>query len=134
MTQNEFIKKVVGLPWVNRAISFDAVDCYGLVVLYYRHVLGVELPIPEGFNEKLKTDECWNNGISDWEQVSSPNTGGLMFTCYKGGSPCHVGVTISPTHVLHCRGSERNPGKVEVHSVRTIESIYGKITYHKFIG
>ncbi|RLJ10259.1 hypothetical protein CKF66_27855, partial [Klebsiella pneumoniae] len=43
MTQSDFIGLVNGKPWANRACSFEQMDCWGLVVLYYRHVLGLEL-------------------------------------------------------------------------------------------
>lgn len=35
---SDFISKVIGVPWANRACSFEKVDCWGLCVLYYRHV------------------------------------------------------------------------------------------------
>lgn len=40
---SDFVRRVIGVPWANRACSFEKVDCWGLVVLYYRHVLGIEL-------------------------------------------------------------------------------------------
>ena len=43
MTQDEFIRLVTGKPWANRSCSFGSMDCWGRVVLYYRHVLGLEL-------------------------------------------------------------------------------------------
>ena len=43
MTQSDFIGLVNGKPWANRACSFEQMDCWGLVVLYYRNVLGLEL-------------------------------------------------------------------------------------------
>ena len=43
MHQPDFIHAMEGKPWRDRACSFDAADCWGLVVLYYRHVLGIEI-------------------------------------------------------------------------------------------
>lgn len=43
MLKDDFISRVEGIPWSNRACTFDAADCWGLVVLYYRHVLGIEI-------------------------------------------------------------------------------------------
>jgi len=135
MVQQEFIDRVKGLPWVNRASSFDEVDCWGLVLLYYKHVLDIELPEIAGYEQ----DECgtaqgWYSGIHQWQQLDRPVEHGLLFTCYQGKQPIHVGVTISTTKVLHCRGSAAEPGKVEIHSIRAIEHIYGKMTFHKFVG
>ena len=131
MTQSEFIKKVMHKPWVNRASSFDECDCFGLVMLYYKHVLNIDLQAVQGYDDKVDTAECWTNEISNWEAVQTPSVNGLVFTCYRGERPMHVGVVISPTHVLHCRGSEGNHGKVEIHSIRAIQRLYGRITYHQ---
>ncbi len=132
MNQLEFINKVKHKPWVNRASSFDECDCFGLCMLYYKHVLNIELPQVQGYEENTPTSDCWTGEIHNWMPVDNPSINGLVFTCYRGERPMHVGIVISPTHVLHCRGSEGNPGRVEIHSIRAIERTYGKMTYHKF--
>lgn len=134
MNQSDFINKILGKPWVNRAVSFDSLDCYGVVIMYYRHVLGIELPTVTGFKEGDPIADCWENNINMWEQVDKPSTNGLLFTCYKGERPMHVGIVISPTHVLHCRGNTGNSGKVELHSIRAIAANCGKIVFHRFKG
>lgn len=135
MNQQEFIDRVIGLPWVDRASSFESVDCWGLVLLYYKHVLGIELPEITGYEQgECDTSQGWQSGVHQWQQVDKAAGSGLVFTCYKGNKPSHVGITISPTKVLHSRGWVNNPGKVEIHSIRAIERLYGKLTYHKFIG
>ncbi len=134
MTQNEFIKKMMGVHWVNRASSFDAVDCWGLVLLYYKEVLGIQLPVVDGFTSKQDFTECYEKGKDAWQEVDRPIMNGIAFTSYKGDQPTHVGVCIGHGKALHCRGSENNPGSVEIHSLRAIEHLYGKITYHEFIG
>ncbi len=135
MKQDEFICIFLGKPWVNRAANFDACDCWGLVLLYYRYVLDIELPIIKGYSQgECSTAQGWQSDIHHWQEVNKPITAGLVFTCYKDGAPTHVGITISSTKVLHSRGFPCNPGKVEIHSIRAIETIYGKMTYHKFIG
>ncbi len=134
MNQDEFINKTLGLPWVNRAVSFDSLDCWGLVLLYYKHVMDIELPTIKGYSKgDCDTAQGWQSGINQWQEINKPIVG-CIFTCYKGGSPIHVGIAISSTKVLHARGFIDSPGKVEIHSMRAIETIYGKITYHKFIG
>lgn len=134
MKQTEFINKTLGLPWVNRASSFESLDCWGLVKLYYQHVLNIDLPVIEGYEQgECDTAKGWKSGVSDWVESNEPHEG-FLFTCYKGDTPIHVGVAISPTKVIHARGFIDNPGKVEVHSIRAIKNIYGKITFHKFTG
>ena len=134
MNQHEFIKKIRGKPWVNRASSFDAVDCFGLIMLYYKHVLSIDLPVVEGFAEKVNFLECYNKGKALWKEVDSPVENGIVFTCYRGDEPMHVGLCVGQGYALHSRGTEKQHGKVEIHSLRAIERLYGRMTYHKFIG
>ena len=129
-----FIAKIIGTKWVNRASSFDECDCWGLVVLYYRHVLSIELPTVTGYDDKLDIADCWQNEahLPHWVVVDNPSDNGLVFTCYKGDRPTHVGVTIGGGKVLHSNGTNKSGG-VQVNSIRALESMYGKMTYHKFI-
>jgi len=134
MTQDEFIRKTLNLPWVNRASSFESNDCWGLIVLYYKHVLNIELPKIEGYEQgSCDTSQGWESGESKWKELINAEVGAL-FTCYAGEKPIHVGILISTTKVLHANGFYNKPGKVEIHSIRAIKSIYGKMTYHKFMG
>ncbi|WP_276904583.1 hypothetical protein [Frischella perrara] len=55
MTVNEFIKKVIGVKWVDRASTFKKMDCWGLVILYYRHVLKIELATIIGYETSQAT-------------------------------------------------------------------------------
>jgi cell wall-associated NlpC family hydrolase len=135
MNQQQFISKVIGNPWIDRTSSFDSCDCWGLCRLYYQHVLNIELPTIAGYTEgKCDTAQGWQSGIHDWEQVDKPSVNGLVFTCYKDNKPTHVGIVISPVKVLHSRGNVGHEGKTEIHSIRAIESIYGEMTFHQFIG
>lgn len=134
MNQSEFIKKIIGKPWVNRASSFDSVDCWGLVLLYYKEVLNIEIPTVQGFTEHEQFEKLYFENNHLWQQVDTPQKEGLVFTCYKGDIPTHVGICAGHGKVLHARGTEDSHGKVEIHSIRAIESAYGKMTYHKFTG
>lgn len=134
MNQDDFLAKIIGTKWVNRASSFEACDCWGLVMLYYKEVLSIELPTVDGFEEGESFDLLYYANCKNWQEVDKPNVNGLVFTAYKGNRAAHVGVVISPTHVLHSRGSVGAEGQVEIHSIRAIERLYGKVTFHKFVG
>lgn len=131
MIKLEFINKMIGVPWRNRAIGFDATDCWGLVLLYFSEVLKVKIPVYDAFSSGEDFDRCFNHEVSNWELTGNPDEN-IVFTAYKNGRPCHVGVCINKTHAIHARGSESNAGKVEMHSLRAIEKTYGKLTYHRF--
>ncbi len=135
MGKLEFISMMIGKPWLNRAVSFESVDCWGLVIMYYRNVFGVELPTVDGYSQKNDIAECWANEASKshWKQVQSPTKDGVVFTCYEGAKPTHVGITIGDGKVLHTNGANR-VGGVQINSIKAIERLHGKMTYHKFIG
>lgn len=136
MTQNEFVLSAQGKPWVNRASSFDGMDCYGLVMLYYKEVLGIDLPEPEGYSELDDISLCWEKETSSgrWEPSDRPTRNAIVFTAYRGNTPLHVGVMLDHKRAIHCRGDCSIKGKVEIHSIRAIESIYGKVSFHRYIG
>ena len=55
MNLNEFIKKVIGVKWVDRASTFKQMDCWRPVILYYRHVLKIELATIIGYETSQAT-------------------------------------------------------------------------------
>ena len=134
MTQHDFITKILGVKWVNRASAFDAVDCFGVVMLYYKHVLNIDLPTVAGFIEKNSFVDCFDGEKKNWQEIKAPTENGILFTCYRGDVPMHVGLCIGGGYALHCRGSEKQHGKVEIHSLRAIKRLYGRLTYHKYTG
>lgn len=136
MDRSEFINKMLGVRWVNRASSFDSCDCWGLVILYYKHVLNINLPEVEGYEDGVEISDCWNVEIETgrWKKVEIPEENGLVFTCYRDGDPSHVGIFLGAGKVLHTTGGFKSGGSVQVNTVRNIGKMCGKMTYHKFIG
>ena len=59
MTRNEFINKMIGKPWKNRACTLEACDCWGLVVLYFRYVLGTEIHHDAGYESYHDFVTCY---------------------------------------------------------------------------
>ena len=113
MTKDEFIRMVIGVPWANRACSFDKVDCWGLVVLYYRHVLGIELH---------QTPD-----VVFWCQTDKPVEGGI-FVGYRGAQPAHVGLVLN-RQALHSRGEN---GSVRMDSLLVIQRAFTKVEYFSY--
>jgi len=131
MTKLNFILNTLGLPWVNRASSFEACDCYGLVKLFYKEVLNINLSEVKGY----KSGECnVNSGfmsvISDWVEIKNP-IDSCVFISFRDGKADHVGIMIDKTNALHSRGSLEEHGKVEIHNIKTLESMYTNIKYFK---
>ncbi len=55
MHKSDFVAAMEGKPWRDRACSYEAADCWGLVVLYYRHVLGIEIHQTPDYETRAKT-------------------------------------------------------------------------------
>ncbi len=61
---SEFIRRMIGVPWSNRACTFDKVDCWGLCVLYYRHVLGTELHQTPDYEAGADFFTCYQSDVT----------------------------------------------------------------------
>ena len=91
---SNFISRMIGVPWANRACSFEKVDCWGLVVLYYRHVLGIELHQTPDYEAGADFFTCYQGDVVFWRKVDKPEEGGI-FVGYRGAQPAHVGLVLN---------------------------------------
>lgn len=108
MTTEDFTTLIMECPWVEGGACFSGADCWGVVVLYYRHVHGIEIEndnhgeyinsISDALDDQLST--------GDWEEIDGPDDDGVVFMAYQGDTPTHCGV-ISNGRVLHSSGSRQ---------------------------
>lgn len=138
MDKFEFIDKVLGVQWVNRGVSMDAMDCFGLVYLYYKNVLGIELGGISG-ERRDKKDQLigyyFHMTQHEWEEIPRPTVDSVVFVNFDhSGRPRHTGIVISRTDVLHCSGSRDLAGGVQISSIHSLESSMGKAKYFQYIG
>lgn len=135
MTEQDFIDAVQFKPWENRGDTLEAMDCYGLVKLYYQHVHNLELPHVTGYKEGQRFDKLWRKEIEKtWRQVGTFEVGAMVTFYGADNNPAHVGICISDGKVLHARGTVESGGKVEIHSIHTLSSVYNIVTFHKLIA
>jgi cell wall-associated NlpC family hydrolase len=126
MTQTEFINRAVGLPWVRWRSDWAACDCFGLIVLYFREVLGIDLgqvpqtDIASGFASMPGWSEC------------GPDAGATCFMAWSDGAPTHCGILLSPSQVLHSEGDRKNGGSVRVSRISAMTRIYGDLHFYKY--
>ncbi len=66
------------MPWANRACSFEKVDCWGLCVLYYRHVLGIELHQTPDYEAGEDFFTCYQGDVVFWRQSISLSMAGYL--------------------------------------------------------
>lgn len=126
MAPTEFARRMVGKPWVRWRSDFDAVDCYGIVILYFREVLGIELgevphtDIAEGFSRAHGWHEC------------PPEPGATGFMAWRDGAPDHCGVLLPDGRMLHAGGGGLGTGSVRVSRLSAMARLYSDIRFYRY--
>jgi cell wall-associated NlpC family hydrolase len=128
VTPTEFVARAVGLPWARWRADWQAMDCYGLIVLWHREVLGVELGgVPQ-------TNIAAGFGASTgWEELPGPAAGATCWMAWRAGSPTHCGVVLAGGYVLHSEGRVDRPGNVRRTRIRALAQVYGQIRYYRHL-
>lgn len=129
MSPAEFASRMVGCPWVKWRADFDAADCYGVVVLYFREVMGIELE-PALWEADSKLDAFAAH--SDRWQECAPEAGATCFMAWRDGSPTHCGVLLDQRTVIHAEGSEEHPGSVRVSRLAAMQRVYGQLKFYRY--
>lgn len=124
---SEFAKKMIGTPWSNRACTFNACDCWGLVVLYYRHVRGIEIHHSAGYEADKAFLTCYRDEVNFWKDINSPGDGDV-FIGYEGAQPAHIGLIVDG-RALHSRGEN---GAVRSDRLSAIERAFTKVEYKRY--
>lgn len=128
MNQDEFIRLVNGKPWANRACCFEQMDCWGLVVLYFRHVVGVELHQIEDYEAGKDFITCYQQEAEFWVPKPVPAAGRIA-VFYKADTPDHVGVMVSPVKCLH---ASRASGFVRLDAPLNILKNHSRVEYKSY--
>jgi len=126
LSPSEFAARAVGIPWVRWRSDWAAADCFGLIVLYFREVLGVDLgavphtDIASGFA-----------GAAGWHECE-PEAGATCWMAWRDGAPTHCGVLLTADTVLHSEGSDTVPGSVRVSRLAAVRRMYGEIRFYRY--
>jgi len=116
MTLSEFIQKALGAPFKPKGRDYDGMDCYSVMYLAYRDVLGIEMPTyVDDYVDPGDTDAS-RRVIQDmiqaqkhnWELVTAPQPLDVVLFTY-GATRTHLGLMVDEKQFLHC---ERNIGTV----------------------
>lgn len=103
-----WLREFVGIPRVVAGRSRAGVDCYGILWLVYRDVLGIE--VASYANETLDAKEraevadliAGGRVISPWRQVEIGTEREFdMVVFRRGGIESHIGVVVEPGRMLH---------------------------------
>ena len=127
ITSEEFVSRAVGLPWVLWRSDWSACDCFGLVVLYFREVLGIDLgPVPQ-----VDIAAGFENA-SGWVEAG-PEANATAWMAWHGGRPRHCGVVLPGGMLLHSEGSEDHPGSARVSRLAAVARIHGQIKFYRYV-
>lgn len=115
-----------GLPWVKWRSDWSGTDCFGLIVLWFREVHGIELgPVPQtdiasGFANAAGWVEC------------GAEAGAIAWMAWRGVAPTHCGIVLPHSRLLHSEGSDKKPGGVRISRLAAIERMYGEIRFYRY--
>ena len=113
MSLPEFLGLAVGIPFRERGRDYDGCDCYGIVFLAYRDVLGLSLP---SFAEAYTTTEdraalaaLIDGEMGPWVEIPAGQERALdAVLMTEGRFPRHIGIVVKPGFVLHVARSHES--------------------------
>lgn len=126
MSDDEFIKRAIGKPWVKLASGPNEYDCWGLIVDYFKQCKNIDLPlytdgnILDGYISEIESGR--------WQRSDS----GVVFMCFKNDIPMHCGLVFGD-YVLHAAGYDKI-GQVTYHSMRKIKRLFNDCRLFKCIS
>lgn len=94
----------IGIPYENRGRTRDGVDCWGLVQLWYREQLDVDVPdylwAYTAANDKESVSDAIEENKANWKKVDEPAYGDVLVFRIMG-YPMHVGIKLNGDDFLH---------------------------------
>lgn len=101
--------RYIGIPWEAGGRSFDGADCWGLVWLFYKHELHIDLDsYDDAYGaecDAAEVGELIAEGKSLWRRCETPSPGDVA-VLKRDGHLCHVGIIAPRRHLLHVESSE----------------------------
>jgi len=122
-----WVKKYVGIPYVDKGRDEEGVDCYGLVRMVYADTFNISLPSLSDTYDSAKdaSQTLKDNGLMNdrWVSIKDAIEGAVVLLKITGNGK-HVGIMISPTHMLHSLKGHNS----------AIEPVYGLKWQHRVEG
>ncbi|MGY5789047.1 C40 family peptidase len=100
---------LVGIPYVPHGRDYTGADCWGILFLYYRDVLGTPVP---AYSSEMEAREFHRGDIAPlideereqhWHQAETPQPGDCVLM-RAGRHDSHVGVFLGQGRMLHSEG------------------------------
>lgn len=92
----------LGIPYRHQGRDFAATDCYGLVMLWHKHMLGRLLPDLRCHEsaEAQAASAAHQVAAGCWAEVSAPEVGDVILLSVHG-LPSHCGLVVGDGRFLH---------------------------------
>ncbi|QND13439.1 C40 family peptidase [Rhizobium leguminosarum bv. trifolii] len=110
------MERFIGIPYVQHGRGYDGADCWGILYLYYRDVLGILVPTYVAEMEARRFDRRDIGPLMkaererDWVQIETPAIGDCVLM-RAGRHDSHVGVFLGAGRMLHSEGP--HPSQIE---------------------
>lgn len=124
MSDEEFAQLMFGKPYKDRCCHVDAVDCWGLVVLYYRLCRGINIHHDDRYDNGGSFVTCFDSEVAFWKDAQSPSVGDVV-VAYRGNVPVHIAMIWGRDRILHAREKTA----VRFDRLRTLEKISTKLRF-----
>ncbi|HGB3194011.1 TPA: NlpC/P60 family protein [Salmonella enterica subsp. enterica serovar Waycross] len=93
---------MLGKPYADRCCHVDTVDCWGLIVMYYRLCHGVNVHHDDSYDNGGSFSTCFDGEVQFWRDTDSPSIGDVV-VAYRGNTPIHVALWWGRDKILHAR-------------------------------
>lgn len=134
MTREQFVAECMRMPamqWVRWAADIERreCDCWGLVTLYFRHVVGVDL----GAVPQTDIEAGYWTAHDRWPECE-PGAGAVVFMAWADGRPRHCGIVLGGGMLLHAEGDEGRGGSVRLTRLAAMARVYPDLRFHRYAG
>ena len=109
MMLEDFVDKVLNVPYKEGGRDYSGVDCWGLCILAYQEIMQIQLPLFSNiyYKDMSNYQETVDNLLNKkdeldeiFEEVNDPQFGDLIL-CTMLGRPLHIGFVIDRKRMLH---------------------------------
>lgn len=96
-------------------------------MLYYRHVLGIEIHQSPDYECGHDFLTCYDADVVFWKRCDVFAEDGI-FVAWVGSQPVHVGMIVDG-RALHSRGEN---GHVRSDAIRTIQKLFTRVEFYSY--
>lgn len=102
------IADFIGIPYRERGRTREGLDCFGVVVLFYKEILGIKLPDYTGYDgnwyrigsDAVLTDKL-NESAAVWRSVGTPEKYDILVFKFSSKVPNHCAIYMGNGMMLH---------------------------------